>query len=168
MERKEVTARTATSSAGEWDSVRGFTLLELVVVLIVLALVAVVATPPLIGRLGSVQVQMAAREVAAALRQTRSDAIGANIDLAFAVDTAARTYAIEGRPPRRLPAELAVSLFASESERLGRTAGAIRFFPDGSSTGGEIALAGAGSTFIVRVDWLTGQIQIDEGGPATP
>jgi general secretion pathway protein H len=168
MGQKEVTARTATWSTGEQEFVRGFTLLELVVVLIVMALVAVTAVPPLVGQLGSVQARTAAREVAAALRQTRSDAIGANVDLAFAVDADARTYAIEGRPPHRLPIELAISLFTAESERLSRTAGAIRFFPDGSSTGGEIALASAAGTSVVRVEWLTGQIRIDEGGPAAP
>jgi general secretion pathway protein H len=155
-------------SIGEREFVRGFTLLELVVVLIVMALVAVAATPPLIGRLGHVQLQTAAREVAATLRRTRSDAIGANVELAFAVDTEARTYAIEGRPPHRLPPDLAISVFTAETERLGRTAGAIRFFPDGSSTGGEIALADAVGTITVRVDWLTGQIRIDKGGPAAP
>jgi general secretion pathway protein H len=161
-------ARTATWSTGEQEFVRGFTLLELVVVLIVMALVAVVATPSLMGQLGSVQARAAAREVAAALRQARSDAIGANVDLAFAVDTDAHTYAIEGRAPHRLPTDLAISLFTAESERLSSTAGAIRFFPDGSSTGGEIALASSAGTSVVRVEWLTGQIRIEEGGPALP
>ena len=50
----------------------------------------------------------------------------------------------------------------------GPTGGAIRFFPDGSSTGGEIMLAGAAGTFFVRVDWLTGRIRIDEGETAAP
>jgi general secretion pathway protein H len=168
MEQKEATARTATWSTGEQEFVRGFTLLELVVVLIVMALVAVVAAPPLMGRIGSVQARTAARDVATALRQTRSDAIGANVDLAFAVDIDAHTYAIEGRAPHRLPPDLAISLFTAEAERLGPTAGAIRFFPDGSSTGGEITLAGPAGTAVVRVEWLTGQIRIDEGGPAAP
>ncbi len=147
---------------------RGFTLLELVVVLVVMAVVAAVAAPPLMGRIGSVQARTAARDVATALRQTRSEAIGANVDVAFGVDIDAHTYAIEGRPPHRLPPDLAVSLFTADSERLGPTAGAIRFFPDGSSTGGEITLAGAGGTSVVRVEWLTGQIRIEEGRPAAP
>ncbi|MFO1152199.1 MAG: GspH/FimT family pseudopilin [Rhodospirillales bacterium] len=163
-----MTARTATSSTGEPELVRGFTLLELVVVLIVMALVAAVATPTLIGRSGSTQAQVAAREMAAALRQARSSAIGANVDVAFAVDADARTYAIEGRPPHRLPGDLAISLIVADSERLSRTAGAIRFFPDGSSTGGDIAVVSAAGTFVVRVDWLTGQVRIDEGAPAVP
>lgn len=135
-----------------------------------MALVAAAAAPPLIGRLGHVQTQTAARDLASALRQTRSEAIGSNVDLAFAVDTDARTYAIEGRPPRQLPPDLAMSLFTAESERLSRSAGAIRFFPDGSSTGGEIRLADAAGTgaIAVRVDWLTGQIRIDRGGSAQP
>ena len=40
------------------------------------------------------------------------------------------------------------------------TRGGIRFFPDGSSTGGYIALADDKTEYRVKVDWLTGHISI--------
>jgi general secretion pathway protein H len=144
---------------------RGFTLLELLIVFVVLALVGAVVTPGLAGRLGPVEAETTAREIAARLRQTRSEAIGSNLDLAFAVDVEQRSYSVAGRPPRPLPANLDVSLVTAEIERLGRNAGAIRFFPDGSSTGGEIRLTGGNSSFRIEVDWLTGRVRIEKGGP---
>jgi general secretion pathway protein H len=40
--------------------------------------------------------------------------------------------------------------------------GEIRFFPDGSSTGGEITLAGGNAHRYVQVDWLTGRVAVYE------
>jgi hypothetical protein len=39
---------------------------------------------------------------------------------------------------------------------------AIIFFPDGSSSGGEFTLEGAGRTETVKVDWLTSRIERQE------
>lgn len=144
---------------------RGFTLLELIIVVIIMALVAAVAAPAMVGRFGPAEVEAAAREVASRLRQTRSEAIGGNIDLAFGIDVERHSYAIEGRPPRPLPGGVDIALVTAETERLGRNAGAIRFFPDGSSTGGEVFLQGDAARFRVEVDWLTGRVRIDAVQP---
>lgn len=143
---------------------RGFTLFEVLVVMLIVALVAAASAPVISGRLGGVQQRTAARDLATVLRQTRGAAIAENRDLALAIDTETHTYAIEGGPPRHLPESLSVSLFAAETERLGPTAGQIRFFPDGSSTGGEVTLAAAQQQYVVRVDWLTGRVEVVEAG----
>ena len=38
----------------------------------------------------------------------------------------------------------------------------IRFFPDGSSTGGHISLIEGKTEYRVNVDWLTGRIAIED------
>ena len=43
--------------------------------------------------------------------------------------------------------------------------GAIRFFPDGSSTGGRITLSTDRLAYLVDVDWLTGKIHLLEADP---
>jgi hypothetical protein len=40
--------------------------------------------------------------------------------------------------------------------------GQIRFFPDGSSTGGRIGLSRNDRRAAVAVDWLTGLVSVDD------
>jgi general secretion pathway protein H len=43
---------------------------------------------------------------------------------------------------------------------LSEHAGSVRFYPDGSSTGGRIILSRSGSGYQVGVQWLTGRIRM--------
>jgi prepilin-type N-terminal cleavage/methylation domain-containing protein len=67
---------------------RGMTLIELLVTLTILALVAVVAAPPLFEATAALRVRMAAREVATTFHLARSFAVrhGANVGLRFRTD----------------------------------------------------------------------------------
>ena len=56
---------------------------------------------------------------------------------------------------RSLPADVAVKLKIAEPERA-RSRGGFRFFPDGSSTGGDMVLALHGREAKICVDWLSG------------
>ena len=53
-------------------------------------------------------------------------------------------------------------LFTARSEQLSEKGGAIRFFPDGSSTGGRITLSIDSMRYLVNVDWLTGRVKVME------
>ncbi|MDX1606523.1 MAG: hypothetical protein R3202_10055, partial [Candidatus Competibacterales bacterium] len=69
-----------------------------------------------------------------------------------------------GRPGSvALPADedVTIRLYTAQSELLDQKRGSIRFFPDGSSTGGHIALAEGGLEYRVNVDWLTGRVTIE-------
>ncbi|MEH6874543.1 MAG: GspH/FimT family pseudopilin, partial [Candidatus Competibacter sp.] len=57
---------------------------------------------------------------------------------------------------------VALKLYTARSELLDNTTGSIRFFPDGSSTGGAITVGGAKLAYRINVDWLTGAIAIVE------
>ena len=41
-------------------------------------------------------------------------------------------------------------------------AGAVLFFPDGGSTGGRITIVRDQRRYDVRIDWLTGQVTVDQ------
>lgn len=164
--RRQTARRVRQSAAALPDATAGFTLFELVVVMLIMALVAGVGATAIGGRLAATQERTAARDLATVLRQTRSAAIASNHDLALAIDTQSHAYAIDGGAVRQLPESVSVSLFAAETERVGRTAGRIRFFPDGSSTGGEVTLAAANRAYVVRVDWLTGRVDVVEADNA--
>ncbi len=69
-------------------------------------------------------------------------------------------YRVGTGTPRRLSANLSIELLTIAGEARGAGAGDIRFNPDGSSTGGRIALADAGHRIAVGVDWLTGRVSV--------
>jgi len=141
---------------------RGFTLLELLVVLTLIGLLLVVM-PPLITSGGGIGLEVAARDLASALRTAQSRAISQNREVALVLDLNAHRYRIDpAGAVHALPADLDLGLRTARSELVDRATGAIRFFPDGSSTGGEITLGTEAQTVHVAVDWLTGRISIRE------
>lgn len=142
---------------------RGFTLLELLVVLAVIGLV-MVAVPMMIagGRPGP-ETRSAAIEIASALRQTRSESIARFQPTTFLVDVDARNYRVgKDGAVKILPEEMALSLYTARSELADDSQGGIRFFPDGSATGGRVTVTKGGHSYTVAVDWLTGVVTVDQ------
>nr|WP_257791219.1 type II secretion system protein [Candidatus Thiodictyon syntrophicum] len=143
---------------------RGFTMVELLVVMAIAALL-LTAVPPLISAaFPGVELKAAARRTAAALRLARESAIRTGADAALVVDVQERTFALTGMRTLSLPSQVHVKLNAASREMLDDRRGAVRFFPDGSSTGGVIILtrdtANGGAGYQVGVNWLTGRVRM--------
>jgi general secretion pathway protein H len=142
---------------------KGFTLIELLVVLVIIGLMLSLAPVAFRQALPGVQHKAVARDLAAALRDARGRAIQENRDVAVIVDVEARTFATgDGGELGRLGDDLTVSLVVGQSEQLDETRARIRFFPDGTSTGGRITLTGNQRDYHVLVDWLSGRVAIRE------
>ena len=102
----------------------------------------------------------AARRLVTGLRETRSRAIAGNSELAFVLNVDDRIYRIgEAGTGQPLPAAVELELLTAESE-LAVGGGAIRFYPDGGSTGGEIKVSRNSAVRLVTVDWLTGAVRL--------
>lgn len=161
-----------TYSAG--NSLRrrhGYTLIELLVVLsIMAALFAVV--PPLFSSASSAnEVRAISRQMTAVLRQARSTAVAARAPIDFTLDLEQRRYQLSDRPPVQLPADLELTMITGESEFRGKGRGAIRFFADGSSTGGRITLSNSNHVRQLDVEWLSGRVtatELPSAGDAAP
>jgi len=155
-------ARTGTSERAErrrQGSAAGFTLIELLVVLVVLALGAGAAVA-LIGRgTDTAAARGAAWDIAAALRTSRARAIRDNVETVFVLDVRNRTFKGSGAAGN-LPEALTLTLVGAATERIDRDVGGIRFYADGSSTGGRITVASGEREYRVGVDWLTGQVTV--------
>lgn len=138
----------------------GFTLLELLVVLAIAALLLAVVPPLFSAALPGVELKAAARRVASGLRLAREEAIRSGRDAAFILDVEERSFRVDG-PYRvtRLPGGLKLKLEAAESEMQGEGVGGVRFFADGTSTGGRVVVARGDSGYQVGVHWLTGRIE---------
>jgi len=79
------------------------------------------------------------------------------------IDVESREYVTTlDTTPRKLPENLELKLYAAQSEVSSERRGSIRFYPDGSSTGGRITVAAGERKYLVDVDWLTGRVSINE------
>ncbi len=161
-------ARLAKAGRGGWQAA-GYTLVELLVVLTILGLVTAIAMPMFASVLPGAELKSAARNLGADMRFARSRAIAGNREVALSVNLETRRYSISGEARERsLPDELTIDVLTARSELEGENAlrprrASIRFFPDGSSTGGRVSLSRGGQTYHVGVDWLTGRVKVANG-----
>ena len=135
----------------------GFTLLEMLVVLVVLGLAVglVIGHGP--HRSRTLEARVAAGEVARTLREARGQAIAGNRMVLVAVDPARHAMAMDGGKVRLLPASVSLAM---RGEAEGRGVGGIRFAPDGSASGGRIELSDQGLRIDIAVNWLTGRVEV--------
>lgn len=142
---------------------RGFTLLELLVVMVIIGLMLALVPGFMLRGQPGLDVDVAARAIADALRQTRSEAVLQNREQLFALDVEERLFRTGGRrAPVQIDRDIALTFQTARSEVASASIGQIRFFPDGSATGGRIGLALEGHRAEVVVDWLTGLISVDD------
>lgn len=138
---------------------RGFTLIEMIVVLAVLALVAGLVLTRGPQRSAALEMRAASAAVAQTLRLARSRAIAGNQPVPVQFDPRAAAFRLGSDPVRSLPRGFALAVTVAEGQ-----GASILFLPDGSSTGGKVALAGGGRAAQVGVDWLTGRVSVADGG----
>jgi general secretion pathway protein H len=131
--------------------------------LTIAALIMVVALPNFGPLLTRAQLYSATRDVASALRYARGQSLVRGRDTEFEVDVEEHWYRVSGRHKHyTLPQNVGISLFTAETETVDEGLGSIRFFPDGSSTGGRVTLRGGDVIRQVDVNWLTGEVTIRE------
>lgn len=143
---------------------RGFTLIEVLVVVMVIGLaMAVVAGTMGTGMAGQ-QMRSASRDMVAALRHTRGQAIVKREAQVLSIDVEGRSYTAAGRATATLPKGLDLDVETARSEVSADGIASIRFFPDGSSTGGSIELSRGTAVWRIEVNWLTGEVVLREPG----
>ncbi len=143
-----------------YRQVSGFTLLEVLLVLIIGGLLmGVVATSLSQGPI----LRNGSREIAASLRQARAAAVIRQQTLVWKMDVQAKQYGldgVEGEKQRTFNSLLEAKLHtaASEVDSVGK--GGIRFYPDGSSTGGDVEMSYQQQSYKINVEWVTGRVSI--------
>lgn len=130
------------------------------VIAIVAALVAL-ALPRLPLGTSRPRLEAYALEAAALMKADRSAAIRRRVSVATQVDARNRSIR-SGATGRRIQLPTDVSVRASLPQRCNNrpALSAIAFFPTGMSCGGTVALTRNGAGYEVRVNWLTGGVEI--------
>jgi general secretion pathway protein H len=137
----------------------GFTLLELLCVLAILSLATLAASLAVRGNT-RLEVRAIAQDVASDLRRSREDAVLHQQATALRLkDVEQHLHASRGR--RRMVPNLAIEFQAGRPSLVDQAPKFIRFFPDGSSTGGAFKLQSGRETVIIRIDWIDGQVAIE-------
>jgi general secretion pathway protein H len=140
---------------------RDFTLLEMVCVLAIIALLAAVLLPFIPHETSRSRLQAYALQTAALLKIDRNAAIRRQTSVATLVDAEAR--AIRSGTSRAvvvIPDDVRFDALLPETCRRQAALSTISFFANGTSCGGAIALTRFDVGYEIRVNWLTGRIEV--------
>lgn len=144
---------------------RGFTLIEILVVMVIIALVMGMVATSMSRSVSGAEARAAARNLVASLRYTRARAVLDKSEQVFEINTEERSYLAPGRKQVQLPEGVDITVTTARSEITAEDVAGIRFFPDGGSTGGHIELTVNEREYRINVAWLTGEssLQRSEG-----
>jgi len=141
---------------------KGFTLLELVVVLFVVVLGFSVIGLNLSSGSDSTKIKAAARDIVSALRFARGQALMTHQETTVTLNLGDNSYTVSGRDKRyQIPGDIDITVVTAQTELSGEGTASIRFFADGSSTGGRITLERGQTVWKTDINWLTGQIELE-------
>ena len=142
---------------------RGLSLIELLLVIALIGAATGLAAMALTSGLPGQQLRNGARQVAAELRFTRAQAIASGQAKVFQIDAGNREWSAAGRHKGQLPPEIAVVATTARLEQPADGVAVVRFFPDGSATGGRIVLKRGEAAWRVDIAWLTGDVTLVRG-----
>lgn len=163
-------------------STAGFSLLEMIVVLVIIGIAAALLAPAVGSSLENVKFRSLARDISASLRYARNQAVANKVDFEVSFDPDKNRYTIA---PQRVEGADAIV----EQEGLGQASEAhddqlwlpkhkvlprgillrtenglqkrIVFYPRGNSTGGTIEIERAkGDKLLIVVDRVTGRVKV--------
>lgn len=142
---------------------QGFSLLELMIVLVLAGLLSgIVVTSMSKGPV----LRKAATDIKNSLRHTRNLALIKQREIVWNIDINKKKYGFDASNTgivsrkKQLSPDFSLRVESAASENLNKSQAGIRFFPDGSSTGGMIELIYKKQSYSINVEWLSGRISI--------
>jgi general secretion pathway protein H len=143
------------------DDEAGFTLIEIVCVLAIVGLIAALALPLFPTATSRTRLEGYAYQVASLLNGDRNVAIRRQTRVSAVLSAEAGTVQSGATGEIvRFPADVAFDAILAKRCGERPTASTIDFFPSGMSCGGTIAISRPGAGFQIRVNWLTGGVEI--------
>jgi general secretion pathway protein H len=148
----------------------GFTLLEMVCALAIVGLMAAVLLPAIPRQTSRTRLEAYAIETAALLKADRNAAIRRRLDVTTQVDAPSRSLrsGASGQTVR-VPEDVRFETLLPRNCDNRPVVATISFFASGMSCGGVIVLARLDAGYEIRVNWLTGRIEVvPSAGLANP
>ena len=142
----------------------GFSLLETLVVAALFAVAMGVLSVTLSGGLKGRQLRAAAQEIGSGLNFARARALVTGQSQVFTLDVESREWVAANNRRGALGKGITAEVITARQELTTPTVASIRFFPDGSATGGGVELRSGDAEMRIAVDWLTGRVRIERGG----
>ncbi|MCC6345857.1 MAG: prepilin-type N-terminal cleavage/methylation domain-containing protein [Nitrospirales bacterium] len=139
---------------------KGFTLLELLIVMFLMTLLLGIAAVSLSNSLPSSQVNATARDIASTLKHARSLALLSGEDQVLSLDLNARRYGVEGKPFRAIPADIAVMVTTPLSGEIRSGTYRIVFRPMGVADAGTIIVSNSKRTVLIEADPVVGAVRL--------
>lgn len=143
----------------------GFSLLEMILVMVLIAAASLLAVAAFGGGMQGMKMRAGAKEVAAQMRFARAVAISSGQPQDVVIDPAGRRWQGARDRSGELPdvgevvfTGARASQFQPDGQNEGK--GTVRFFADGSATGGRVRLVANGGGWDVDVGWLTGEVRV--------
>jgi general secretion pathway protein H len=140
------------------DRRAGFTLVEVVAVMLIIALVASLAVTMMPGT-GRGRLKAVALETAALLRRERLGAVMTGRERQVSIDGEQRVLVGDGGVVVAVPRDVVLDILGIDAMWSGRQA-VVRFHPDGASTGAVLKLSREKAEYEIRVNWYTGGVAI--------
>jgi general secretion pathway protein H len=140
------------------DRRAGFTLIEVVAVMLIIALVASLAVAMMPGT-GRGRLKALTLETAALLRRERLGAVLTGRDRQVSIDGERRVLVGDGGDVVAIPRDVVLDILGVDALWSGRQA-VVRFNPDGASTGAVLKLSREKAEYEIRVNWYTGGVAI--------
>lgn len=148
----------------------GFTLLEMVCALAIVGLMAAVLLPAIPRQTSRTRLEAYAIETAALLKADRNAAIRRRLDVTTQVDAPSRSLrsGASGQTVH-VPEDVRFETLLPRNCDNRPVVASISFFASGMSCGGVIMLARLDAGYEIRVNWLTGRIEVvPSAGLANP
>ena len=145
-------------------SQKAFSLLEVLIVMVFIAVIAGFVTSSMTKSLRKTKIRAVSKNLLSALRYTRGQAIVKHEQKIITFNVKEKTYKAPRKKTVQIPDEIDINVYTADSDVQDESTGSIRFFSDGSSTGGWVKLTYGEKIWQINVNWLTGEISMIEGG----
>jgi general secretion pathway protein H len=139
---------------------RGVVLLDVVAALAIVALAAFVLMPGPRSSIGTAELSAEAVRISAEFRKGRAKALTTGSVADVTVDPGNKRIQVDGANPISIRDGVVMNWVTSNQCPIRGGSRALRYLADGRSCGGVMTLSASGREIELRVDWLTGRVEM--------